>query len=103
MLKPDKIKDLLCSALLSHPTHICHATHHPLHSRVGVGKHSQRMTTIIFKGCIHYKKKNNNNKTKKKKKSRRCNLALGSCLVGADDADEAERQSDHSGGQCHTE
>lgn len=30
-------------------------------------------------------------------------MALGSCLVGAGDADEEEHQDGHSEGQCHTE
>ena len=47
-----KIKWKNCSALIP-PISVMQ--HHPLHSRVGVGKHSQGMITIIFKGCIHYK------------------------------------------------
>lgn len=30
-------------------------------------------------------------------------MALGSCLVGAGDADEEGHQGGHSEGQCHTE
>lgn len=89
MLKQKKMKE----SLSSQPTQICHATP-PLHSGVGVGKHSQPVITIIFKGCIRYK-----------------GAAIGTCYLvcDADDADEEENQQIHEGhcrtsrAGCHTE
>lgn len=49
-----EIKEKNCCALIIPPRSAMQ--HHPLHSGVGVGKHSQGMITLRSKGRIHHQK-----------------------------------------------